>query len=56
MAKNAEKQVLFLEGNNFSPDGKGHENKLRLSFVRYGPNDLQDGIRRLAALLREMNA
>ena len=47
----SEAGVAFVPGTPFYPDGRGRR-ELRLSFSRATEQDISEGIRRLADLLR----
>jgi 2-aminoadipate transaminase len=49
----AEFHTGFQPGAVFAPDGQGLDHFLRLSFAHYGEADIEEGIARLAALLRD---
>lgn len=49
-ARAREAGVAFVPGVPFYPDGRG-QRELRLSFSRVTPQEIQEGVRRLAALL-----
>ncbi|WP_244285067.1 aminotransferase-like domain-containing protein [Acetobacter persici] len=51
----AEKRVAFVPGSAFYSDGSG-QNTLRLSFSLQTDRKIEDGIQRLASLVREMMA
>jgi DNA-binding transcriptional MocR family regulator len=50
-----ENKVAFVPGGSFFPNG-GHENTLRLAFSTMSPERIEEGIRRLARVLREQLA
>jgi len=47
-----EEKVAFVPGGSFFPDG-GHENTLRLNYSCMDEERIEEGIRRLAAVLRD---
>jgi DNA-binding transcriptional MocR family regulator len=49
------REVAFVPGGSFFPNG-GHENTLRLNFSNQTEARITEGIRRLAAALREVMA
>jgi DNA-binding transcriptional MocR family regulator len=44
--------VTFVKGTDFFPAGRGGENSLRLAFSFVTPDEIADGVARLASLLR----
>lgn len=50
-----DRQVAFVPGGSFYPNG-GHENTLRLNFSNMPPERIEEGVRRLAAAVRELLA
>ncbi len=48
-----EQRVAFVPGGSFFPNG-GHENTLRLNFSNMPEERIEEGVRRLAAVLREL--
>ncbi|MCU0494060.1 MAG: PLP-dependent aminotransferase family protein [Chloroflexaceae bacterium] len=48
-----ERQVAFVPGESFFPNGGGH-NTMRLNFSHAAPAQIQEGIARLASAIREM--
>jgi DNA-binding transcriptional MocR family regulator len=47
------RDVAFVPGGAFFPNG-GHENTLRLNYSNMPPERIQEGVRRLAAAIREL--
>ena len=50
LARALEQQVVFVVGSAFHVDGSGHDT-IRLSFAEPSPERIEEGIRRLAAVL-----
>ena len=50
-----ERNVAFVPGGSFFPNG-GHENTLRLNFSNMPVDRIEEGVRRLGAVLREFLA
>ncbi len=48
-----EQQVAFVPGGSFFPNG-GHENTLRLNFSNMPEDRIEEGVRRLGSVLREL--
>ncbi|MCL5024141.1 MAG: hypothetical protein M1497_12400 [Nitrospirae bacterium] len=48
-----ERNVAFVPGKEFFPDGSG-ENTMRLNFSNASPEKIEEGIRRLGEVLKEM--
>ncbi len=51
LIKSLEEKVAFVPGGSFFPNG-GHENTLRLNFSNMPENRIEEGMRRLAKVLR----
>ena len=52
LAQAEESGVTFVKGADFFPGGSGGERSARLAFSYVSPDEISDGIGRLAALLR----
>jgi DNA-binding transcriptional MocR family regulator len=50
-----ERNVAFVPGGSFFPN-RGHENTMRLNFSNMPPDRIDEGVRRLGAVLREFLA
>ncbi|HQU33667.1 MAG TPA: PLP-dependent aminotransferase family protein, partial [Thermoanaerobaculaceae bacterium] len=50
-----ERNVAFVPGGSFFPN-RGHENTMRLNFSNMPPDRIEEGVRRLGAVLREFLA
>ena len=48
-----ERRVAYIPGANFSPNGPGPANTLRLNYSNATPERIQAGISRLAAVIKE---
>lgn len=53
LAKALERNVAFVPGNSFFPDGRGNES-MRLNFSCMNPEKIYEGIRRLGVLIGEI--
>jgi GntR family transcriptional regulator / MocR family aminotransferase len=51
-----EEGVDFAPGNGFFPDGLGGNNWLRLNFVAQGPDQIEEGIKRLGKAMKRLTA
>jgi GntR family transcriptional regulator/MocR family aminotransferase len=51
-----EEGVTFAPGNGFFPDALGGINWLRLNFVAQGPDQIEEGIKRLGKAIRRFSA
>ena len=53
LAACVERQVAFVPGGSFFPNG-GHENTMRLNFSNMPEERIEEGVRRIGAVLREL--
>ena len=53
LQKCLERNVAFVPGQEFFPDGSG-KNTMRLNFSNAGPEKIEEGIRRMGEVLKEM--
>jgi GntR family transcriptional regulator / MocR family aminotransferase len=51
-----EEGVIFAPGNGFFPDGMGGRSWLRLNFVAQGPDEIEEGIKRLGRAIKRLSA
>jgi len=51
-----EEGVDFSPGNGFFPDGLGGNNWLRLNFVAQGPDQIEEGVKRLGKAMKRLQA
>jgi GntR family transcriptional regulator / MocR family aminotransferase len=49
-----EEGVTFAPGNGFFPDGRGGRSWLRLNFVAQGPDEIDEGIKRLGRAVKRL--
>jgi DNA-binding transcriptional MocR family regulator len=51
-----EEGVDVSPGNGFFPDGLGGSNWLRLNFVAQGPDQIEEGVKRLGKAMKRLKA
>ena len=55
LQKAIEKGVVFVPGDSFYPNGGG-ENTMRLNFSYPSPEEIREGVRRIAEAIKEYEA